>query len=119
MRTRSVVQNLYRMPQTVRLNLKIRSLTVQPPNEPKKKIDNSTLRFQKLMEMSAIPKAGEVLQLTAGPEQVPFECTVVRADWDEHDNMFVVSCSYLKSPMREADYWAIAEGSDWTAKALL
>ena len=114
-----MVQEPYRMPQTVRINLKIRSLTIQPPNEPKKKIDNSTLRFHKLMEVATIPKPGDVLQLAAGPDQLHFECTVVRSDWDEHENMFVVSCSYLKSPMREADYWAIAEGSDWTSKSLI
>jgi hypothetical protein len=33
--------------------------------------------------------------------------------------MFVVACSYIKSPMSQDDYRAIANGGDWTARPLL
>ena len=60
-----------------------------------------------------------VLTLTAGPDQLPFECTVTRAEWDDRENMFEVACSYTKSPMALADYRAISGGGDWTMRPLL
>jgi hypothetical protein len=105
--------------QNVQINLKIRSLTVRSANEPPKRIDNSNLRFTKVVELASIPKPGDVLDMTAGAGQVPFHCTVTRSEWDDRENMFVVSCSYTKTPMPEADYRAVSEGSDWTMKFLL
>ena len=105
--------------QHVQINLKIRSLTVRPPNEPVRRIDNSTVRFTRIVELPAIPKAGEVLDMTAGAANVPFKCTVTRADWDDRENMFIVSCAYTRTPMLADDYWALAEGSDWTMKSLI
>lgn len=107
------------MIQPVLVNLRIRSLTVRRPGEEPVKIDNSNTRFTKVVEMSAIPKPGAVLQLSAGPDQRPFEAEVQRAAWDDRENMFVVACSYTKSPMVPADYDAISTGGDWTMKALL
>ncbi len=105
--------------QQVQINLKIRSLTVRPATEPVRRIDNSMVRFTRVVELPAIPKAGDVLDMTAGVAHVPFKCTVTRADWDDRENMFIVSCSYTRTPMLADDYWALAEGSDWTMKSLI
>ena len=107
------------MAQQVQINLKVRSLTVRPANEPVRRIDNSMVRFTRVIELPSIPKAGEILDMTAGAAQVPFQCTVTRADWDDRENMFIVSCAYTRTPMRADDYWALAEGSDWTQKSLI
>lgn len=105
--------------QPVLVNLKIRSITLRTPGEPPAKIDNADVRYTKVIEVAAIPKVGETLTFTAGTEQVPFECAVMRAEWDDRENMFVVACAYLKSPMNQEDYRAIASGFDWTARPLL
>ena len=105
--------------QPVLINLKIRSLTVLGAGEPPRKVDNSLVRFTKVMELESIPKPGTLLEVTAGSGSVAFECAVTRAEWDERENMFVVSCSYTRPSMRQVDYAALAEQTDWTMKSLL
>ena len=105
--------------QPVLINLRIRSLTVRMPGEPPVKVDNALVRFTKVIELAAIPRVGAAITLTAGPDQLTFECSVSRAEWDDRENMFVVACSYTKSPMSQAHYLAIHGGGDWTMKPLL
>jgi hypothetical protein len=105
--------------QRLLINLKIRSLTIRTPGADPVKVDNGSVRFTKVIEVTSIPKVGSLLTLTAGPDQLPFECTVTRAEWDDRENMFEVACSYIKSPMAIADYRAISAGGDWTMKPLL
>lgn len=77
------------------------------------------LRFLKTVELAAIPKAGEVLDMTAAGATAPFQCTVKQADWDDRENMFVVACNYAKTSIREADYQALLNSPDWVAKPLI
>jgi hypothetical protein len=105
--------------QQVLINLKIRSLTVRTAQEPPARVDNALVRFTKVIEVAAIPKVGSAITLTAGADELPFECSVTRAEWDDRENMFVVACSYTKSPMSQAHYLAIHGGGDWTMKPLL
>jgi hypothetical protein len=105
--------------QPVLINLRIRSLTVRLPGEPPVKIDNAPFRFTKVIEVPVIPKVGSAITLTAGPDQLPFEASVTRAEWDERENMFVVACAYTNSRMSQAHYLAIHGGGDWTMKPLL
>ena|SRR5581483_6891061 len=104
----------------VLINLRIPSLTIDAPDHSgRKRVDNSGVRFLKAVELPAVPKPGTVLDLTASALADPFGCTVKRADWDERENRFIVSCSYAKTSIREADYNALLGSSDWVAKPLL
>jgi hypothetical protein len=104
----------------VLVNLRIPSLMVKSPDDsPAKRVDNSALRFMKNVELAAIPKAGEILDMTAAAASAPFKCTVKIAHWDERENIFIISCSYAKPSIPEADYRALVASSDWTAKPLL
>lgn len=105
--------------QQVLINLKIRSLTLRMTGEPPVKVDNAFVRFTKVIEVPAIPRVGSAITLTAGTDELSFECSVTRAEWDDRENMFVVACSYTKSPMSQAHYLAIHGGDDWTMKPLL
>ena len=105
--------------QQVLINLRIRSLTIRMPGEPPVKVDNALVRFMKVIEVTAIPRVGSAITLTAGPDNLPFECSVSRAEWDDRENMFVVACSYTKSPRPQAHYLAIHGGGDWRMKPLL
>lgn len=104
----------------VLVNLRIPSLTVKPADgsEPKR-VDNSVLRFMKTVELEGIPKTGAILDMTAVAISGPFGCRVKQADWDERENMFIVSCTYVKTSIREADYVALLGSSDWVTKPLL
>ena len=107
------------MAQTVEISLRIPSLRVRRDgkDEPET-IANSDVRFSKQVEMEAVPKAGEMLSMVVGSGDT-FECEVVRSDWHDEKNMFVVACRYAKRSISPADYQALMNSSDWQMRALL
>jgi hypothetical protein len=102
----------------IEINLKLPTLTVKTPNEPDKRIDNSEVRFIRRIDMPALPKPGQSLQLTAGEDRT-VECTVTRSDWHEAKGLFVVSCNYAKRSVTPDLYGALVNDSGWTVKHLL
>jgi hypothetical protein len=48
-----------------------------------------------------------------------FVCDVVRSDWHQDKNMFVIACRYSQRSISQADYQALMDSSDWQMKALL
>ena len=104
----------------VLINLRIPSLMINSADDGgPKRIDNSGVRFLKAVELPAVPSPGAVLDMTALEVSAPFSCRVRQANWDEHENRFVVACSYAKPSIREADYRALLSSSDWISKSLL
>lgn len=103
----------------VLINLRIPSLTVKQDVEAPRRIDNSMVRFLKTVDVPSIPKVGDNLDMTADAMAVAFQCTVKRSDWDDRENMFIVSCAYAKSSIPEHDYRALLGSPDWTQKPLL
>src|ERR1700752_4182172 len=107
------------MPTEIEVNLRVPTLTVKTPNEPDRRIDNSTVRFLKRIEVSALPKPGELLSLTTNGGQTTFECTVTRSDWHEEKALFVVAFTYAKRSLPVDTYSALVNDSDWTMKQLI
>ena len=105
------------VPIQLEINLKIPRVTLRPADGPVQVIDNSALRYTKLIHVPAVPKAGEVLQVTAGPFQT-FECAVTRADWSDEREMFIVSCSFAKRSMSADEYEALVNDGEWKSKPL-
>lgn len=107
------------MAQTVEINLRIPSLRVRREGkEDMETIANSDVRFSKRVELEAIPKAGEILTMTV-VGGASFDCEVVRSEWQDEKNMFVVACRYSKRSISPADYQALIDSSDWQVKPLL
>jgi hypothetical protein len=104
------------MPIEVEVSLKIPSFTARVAGEPDRKVDNSMVRFAKRIVVEAIPKAGDTLSLSTRTG-APFECTVTRADWDEHKNMFVIACSHARRSI-PSEHDALLADPDWTSKLL-
>lgn len=107
------------MAQTVEISLRIPSLRVrrEGQDEPET-IANGEVRFTKRIELEAIPKAGVVLTMAVSSGGT-FECDVVRSDWHDDKNMFVVACRYSKRSISQAEYQALVEASDWQVRNLL
>lgn len=104
----------------VLLSLRIPSLTLRESGDtPARRIDNSGVRFIKIVEVATIPKVGDVLDVTAASVQAPFKCTTKRSEWDDREGLFLVSCSYAKTSIPEADYYALVGSPDWTPKPLI
>jgi hypothetical protein len=47
------------------------------------------------VDLESVPKPGTILSLPVGSSG-PFECEVVRSDWRDDKNGFVVACRYAK-----------------------
>ena len=107
------------MAQTVEISLRIPSLRIRKDGmDAPETITNSDVRFSTQIELPSVPKAGTMLELTGAPGQT-FECEVVRSDWSDDKNMFVVACRYAKRSISAADYHALMNAPGWQMRPLL
>jgi nucleoside recognition membrane protein YjiH len=107
------------MAQTVEISLRIPSLRVRREGkEDPETIANGDVRFIKQVELTAIPKAGESLTMTVGSSD-SFACEVVRSDWQNDKNMFVIACRYSKRSISLVEYQALMDAPDWQVRPLL
>jgi hypothetical protein len=107
------------MAQTVEISLRIPSLRIRRDGkEAMETVTNSDIRFTKQVELEAIPKAGEVLQMSISSGET-FDCDVVASNWHHERNMFVIACRYSKRSISAAEYTALMESSDWLVRPLL
>jgi hypothetical protein len=107
------------MAQTVEISLRIPSLRVRRDGkDAPETISNSDVRFSKQVEIDTVPKPGEVLAMAVSSGET-FDCEVIRSDWRDDKNMFVVACRYTKRSITQADYQAFMNSTDWQVRALL
>ena len=107
------------MPQTVEVSLRIPSLRMKRAGKDVvETVANSDVRFWKRIEVEAAPKPGDVLEMVVGSDGA-FTCEVVRKDWDENKNMFVVSCRYSKRSISADEYEKLMNAPDWQVRSLL
>ena len=106
------------MPIDVEVNLRIPKVKAPSLDENGYPIGNSTVRFAKMIKVESIPKPGESLQLTISSGRV-FEATVARSDWSEDRSVFIVSCRYANRSMKDEEYTALVNDSDWKMRPLL
>ena len=107
------------MPTEIEVNMRVPTLTVRSPNEADKRIDNSSVRFTKRIEVPSLPKPGDVLALSTAGGRTTFECTVTRSDWHEEKALFVVACTYARRSLPFETYNALVNDDEWTMKQLL
>ncbi len=106
------------MPMEVEVSLRVPNMKIRALDEHGYPIDHSAVRFRKLMEVPSIPKPGEILSLTTRIGG-PFASKVVRADWNEGKNLFVVSCQYANRSITQEEYAALIQDPDWEMKPLI
>jgi len=107
------------MGQAVEISLRIPSLRVRKEGmDAPETIANSDVRFSTQVDLEAVPKPGAILEMAVGPGQT-FECEVVRADWHDDKNMFVVACRYAKRSITHADYQALMNAPGWHVRTLI
>jgi len=102
----------------IEVNLKVPSLTVRVAGRDEGvRTNNASVRFGKRMTVDAVPTSGAELRLSTRFGE-PFDSRVVRADWSDDKNLFVVSCSYGSRSIAEAQYHALLADPDWTKTQL-
>ena len=114
------------MTHTVEVRLKIPSLRVQRErtdtqrerNDTQSKISNDDVRFIKHVALDGIPVKGDVLTMTIASGGT-FPCEVVRCEWHDDKNMFVIACRYARRTISEAEYRGLMDAPDWHVAAVL
>jgi hypothetical protein len=107
------------MAQTVEISLRIPSLRVRREGKDAlETIANGDVRFIKHVTFETVPKPADVLTMSISSGGT-FECEVVRRDWHQEKNLFVVACRYSKRSISPADYQALIDSTDWQVRPLL
>jgi hypothetical protein len=107
------------MVQTVEISLRVPSLRVKREGkDAPETISNSDIRFIKRVDVDSIPKAGTVLTMEVASHG-SFESVVVRSDWHEGKNLFVIACQYKNRSITPADYQALLDATDWQLRPLI
>ena len=83
------------MSREVEVSLRVPNMKVRALDENGYPIDHSAVRFKKMIQVPAIPKPDETLELSTSSGRT-FAARVTRADWHEGRGLFVVSCQYRK-----------------------
>ena len=100
------------MPMDVEIELRIPTLTVKIDEEKTQRIDNSLVRFRKVVQVPAFPRPGSQIAVSIGSEMA-FECTIARADWHEEKQRFVLACKYPKQRIFPHEYEALLNDPQW------
>ena len=96
----------------VEIELRIPTLTLNKDDENPGRIDNTHVRFRKVIKVPAFPQPGTTLQLTAGSD-LAFECTIARADWHEEKQLFVLACKYPRQRIFQNEYETLLNDPQW------
>ena len=102
----------------VEVNLKIPRVKNPVLDEKGYPIDNGSVRFTKLIQVPALPKPGEKLQLSTSSGKT-LVCEVTRSDWIDDREMFVLGCKYANRSMPADECAALFNDTDWRMKPLL
>ena len=106
------------MSREVEVSLRVPNMKVRALDEHGYPIDHAQVRFKKMIQVPAIPKPEEMLELTTRSGK-PFQAKVVRADWNEDRALFIVSCQYGNRTISADEYAALANDPDWALKPLI
>jgi hypothetical protein len=106
------------MSKPIEVSLRIPNTKVRPLDEHGYPIDHASVRFKKIIQVEAIPKAGESLELPTASGRT-LAVSVVRADWHDERGMFVVACQYANRSLSPDDYSALVTDPEWRMTPLI
>ena len=91
----------------VEIELRIPTLTIKWEEEKSQRIDNSLVRFRKVIQVPAFPQPGSQ---TRAHHRLRDGLRVRRlrsADWHEHNRRFVLACKYPKQLIFPHEFQAL------------
>ena len=106
------------MSREVEVSLRVPNMKVRVLDETGYPIDHANVRFRKMIQVQSIPKPEETLHLTTRSGKT-LTARVVRADWHESRELFVLSCQYANRSITADEYNALANDPAWELKHLL
>jgi|KBSMisStaDraftv2_1062788.scaffolds.fasta_scaffold292383_3 hypothetical protein len=105
------------MAQEIEVSLRIPNMKVRTLDENGYPIDHSTIRFKRIVQVPAIPKVGQFLQLSASEKTL--KASVVGVVWSDDRGMFVVACQYTNRSIPADDHSALTRDPDWRMTPLI
>jgi hypothetical protein len=96
----------------VEIELRIPTLMVKGEDDSPAKIDNTSVRFRKVIQVPAFSPPGSTLQLNTS-SGFAFECTISRADWHDEKQLFVLTCRYPNKRIFQHEYEALLNDPEW------
>jgi hypothetical protein len=106
------------MSRDVEVSLRVPNMKVRALDENGYPIDHANMRFRKMIQVPAIPKPDAMLELSTRSGKT-IQARVVRSDWSEGRELFIVSCQYSNRSITLDEYNALAEDPEWELKALI
>jgi hypothetical protein len=106
------------MSMEVEVSLRVPNMKNRALDENGYPIDHSQVRFRKRLTVPSVPKPNESMQLETRSGRT-IESKVVRSDWHEGMNLFVVSCQYANRSITADEYGALRDDPDWELKPLI
>ncbi len=105
------------MAKEIEVNLRIPNMKVRTLDENGYPIDHSTIRFKRIVQVPAIPKVGQFLQLSASEKTL--KASVVGVVWSDDRGMFLVACRYANRSIPADDHSALTRDPDWRITPLI
>jgi hypothetical protein len=106
------------MSREVEVSLRVPNMKVRALDENGYPIDHANVRFRKMINVPAIPKPDATLELDTRSGKI-IQARVVRSDWIESRELFVVSCQYANRSITPEEYGALSEDPTWELKPLI
>ena len=106
------------MAREVEVSLRIPNMKVRPKDESGYPIDYAYFRFKKILSVPAIPKVGDSMQLAVASGRT-FESKVVRVDWSDDRNLFIVSCQFANRSISSEEHGDLVSDPAWEMKPLM
>jgi hypothetical protein len=106
-----------KMPITIEINLRIPDISVRSGDAPASRIVNSDTRFWTVIDVGALPKVGDSLELSAHAQAFP--AIVKRLDWSDEKNRFVAACQYGRKSMNASEYERLRTDPVWSVRPLI
>lgn len=101
----------------VEVRLRVPNMKQRALDENGYPIDHASWRFRKAIDLPAVPKPNDRLELST-QSGVMIPAVVVRTDWYEGHGT-VVSCQFGRRAISPEEYGALSADPDWQLKHLL
>jgi hypothetical protein len=102
----------------VEVNLRIPNVKNPIKDSSGYPISSSDVRFIKSIEVSALPKPGESIELST-THGFQFNAKIVRVNWHEDKASFVIACTFANRSIKPEEYMSLIQDPDWIMKPLL
>ena len=105
------------MSQVIEVNLRIPQVKEPLKDASGWPINNAAIRFTVRVEVSHVPKVGDVIPLatTLGT----FDGSVTQTEWSDEKELFIVHCKYSQRAIPQEEYLALMHDPQWRRKPLL